>query len=124
MRPRSVGAPESPGVPARERAATHKRAAADTPATEDPTLVDPTVEGVEDPTLVDPGVEDPTREYPTVVDPAPDAPGRRSSRGLDRREIQDLDIAEPPTVRLGRSRARPPADGAEDQLTMRLDRPD
>ena len=65
------------------------------------------------------------------------------SRPLDRREIQELDIAEPPTARLGRSaaatppqeedaepeprsegtRSQPP-DPNDDQLTIRLDRPD
>jgi hypothetical protein len=70
---------------------------------------------------------------PPVTDPtvvrAPDSPQAdrpRRSRGLDRREIQELDIAEPPTARLGRSRPRPrpAADDPEDQLTIRLDRPD
>jgi hypothetical protein len=73
---------------------------------------------------------------------APDPAGpiaARRSRLLDRREIQELDIAEPPTARLGRSappppRAspepedpeppRPPADPDDDQLTLRMDRPD
>jgi hypothetical protein len=82
-----------------------------------------------------------------------DAAARRA-RPLDRREIQELDIAEPPTARLGRSapaaphrpadpaavpevhpdpteaetlrnRTRePPPDPTDDQLTIRLDRPD
>ena len=66
----------------------------------------------------------------------------RRSRPLDRREIQELDIAEPPTARLGRSaaaappqeedaepgsrsdgkRSQPP-DPNDDQLTIRLERP-
>jgi len=70
---------------------------------------------------------------PPVTDPTvvrtPDAPPAdrpRRSRGLDRQEIQELDIAEPPTARLGRSRPRPrpAADDPEDQLTIRFDRPD
>jgi hypothetical protein len=81
-----------------------------------------------------------------------DAAARRA-RPLDRREIQELDIAEPPTARLGRpapaaphrpadrtavpedhpdpteaetlrDRTRePPPDPADDQLTIKLDRP-
>ncbi|MGH2893751.1 MAG: hypothetical protein ACRDPM_10880 [Solirubrobacteraceae bacterium] len=68
----------------------------------------------------------------------------RRARPLDRREIQELDIAEPPTARLGRSAPATPAPEAEsetdpparhegrrdrppdpndDQLTIRLDRP-
>ncbi|HTU95072.1 MAG TPA: hypothetical protein VMF14_04465 [Solirubrobacteraceae bacterium] len=61
----------------------------------------------------------------------------RRGRLLDRREIQELDIAEPPTARLGRS-ASPlpsplpgtddgsdgPPDPSDEQLTIRLDRPD
>jgi hypothetical protein len=77
-------------------------------------------------------------------------PGRgergRRSRGLDRREIQDLEISEPPTARLGRAgrkpapqseptverrprrqetepESEPEPDDAGDQLTIRLDRP-
>jgi hypothetical protein len=74
------------------------------------------------------------------------------TRPLDRREIQELEIAEPPTARLGRSapagprrpepapapddepdqseaetlrqhEPAPPADADDDQLTIRLDRP-
>jgi hypothetical protein len=91
------------------------------------------------------------------ADPAGPVSARRT-RPLDRREIQELDIAEPPTARLGRSapaaphmpgshgeaetqapapepdpaeaetqrqpaRPRPP-DPSDDQLTIRLDRPD
>jgi hypothetical protein len=73
----------------------------------------------------------------------------RRARPLDRREIQELDIAEPPTARLSRSApvapAAPPAppappgaepeaghgaqrttppDSGDDQLTVRMDRPD
>ena len=91
------------------------------------------------------------------ADPAGPVRARRA-RPLDRREIQELDIAEPPTARLSRSapatprgsgvspeteppppspepdpaeaetqqqRARPePADSTDEQLTIRLDRPD
>jgi hypothetical protein len=91
-------------------------------------------------------------------DELPDPTGAvsaRRTRPLDRREIQELDIAEPPTARLGRSElAAPhgpgapgaaasadqpdpaeaetlhertgnrPADPNDDQLTIRLDRPD
>jgi hypothetical protein len=68
---------------------------------------------------------------------------RRRPRPLDRREIQELDIAEPPTARLGRSAPAAPApqtgaepdtgrratrtsppDPSDDQVTIRLDRPD
>lgn len=74
-------------------------------------------------TVVRPAPPNPPRDPTTVVAPppaqaagehrprslgepgarpgAPDASGAR--RGLDRTEIQDLDIAEPPTARLGRS---------------------
>jgi hypothetical protein len=74
--------------------------------------------------------------------PAGAVPSRRI-RPLDRREIQKLDIAEPPTARLGRSapatppgeappvpeappkaKRTPPPDPGEDQLTIRMDRPD
>jgi hypothetical protein len=76
----------------------------------------------------------------------PDASAQRRRRPLDRREIQELEIEEPPTARLGRSAAaQPPAapepasapapeapterrtrrpDPDDDQLTIRLDRPD
>jgi hypothetical protein len=77
-------------------------------------------------------------EDPTLRSPAAGA-GRR---GLDPREIAELELADPPTARL--SRAKPPprpdlhrhedpparADGdsdpspsGEDQLTLRFDRP-
>jgi hypothetical protein len=74
-------------------------------------------------------------------DPSAAASARRR-RPLDRREIQELDIAEPPTARLGRSaqatpppeadaEPEPPSEGKrvqppdpnDDQLTIRLDRP-
>jgi hypothetical protein len=83
-------------------------------------------------------------EPPGSGEPAGRAERSTGSRGLDRREIQDLDISEPPTARLGRA-ARKPArqpdptadrrppqpdpesqpepDDAGDQLTIRLDRP-
>ena len=86
----------------------------------------------------------------------PRAGARRRPRPLDRREIQELDIAEPPTATPGPRRLRPrlagpgeaeaaappdhpdpseaetrrerprerPADPNDDQLTIRLDRPD
>ena len=80
------------------------------------------------------------RSISAAPDPAPAVSGSRA-RLLDRREIQELDIAEPPTARLGRSapagpsaQAPPepegpeppgaPADPGDDQLTIRLDRPD
>jgi hypothetical protein len=75
--------------------------------------------------------------------PAAEPPPARPSAPLDRREIQDLDLAEPPTARLGRTRPAPPRPGPEpdpeppterqgrgrpdavdDPLTLRLDRPD
>jgi hypothetical protein len=63
-------------------------------------------------------------DRPPARRPAAEPP--RPARGLDRREIQDLDIAEPPAPRLGRS--RPPAPNADDadaddHLTLPLDRP-
>jgi hypothetical protein len=101
------------------------------------------------------------RARPRSIRDSPDPSGSvsaRRSRPLDRREIQELDIAEPPTARLSRSepaaahgrgesppapptapadqsdpseaetqrqrtRDRPP-DPNDDQLTIRLDRPD
>jgi hypothetical protein len=102
--------------------------------------------------------EAPTRRVrPRSISDTPDPAGAvsaRRTRPLDRREIQELDIAEPPTARLGRSapatpppdagappEARPPdtptppearpqdtptppSDPDEDQLTLRMDRPD
>jgi hypothetical protein len=101
--------------------------------------------------------ETPTqRARPRSIRDSPDPGGEvsaRRTRALDRREIQDLDIAEPPTARLGRSApgaprspdepagpesdpadpseaetrqqraADRPADPNDDQLTIRLDRP-
>ena len=76
------------------------------------------------------GIEEPPTQ---TLAPTPESDRSRRSRGLDRREIEELDLAEPPTARLGRSRppARPrpephPEDpeDPEDQLTIRLDRPD
>ncbi len=76
----------------------------------------------------------------TAETPGTQAPRRR--RPLDRREIRELELEEPPTARLGRSaRPQPPAspqpdpepptarlprrpDPDDDQLTIRLDRPD
>jgi hypothetical protein len=68
----------------------------------------------------------PTAATDASPPPAPAPPRRSRAAGLDRREIQELDIAEPPTARLTRSRQRirPPADDPDDQLTIRLDRPD
>jgi hypothetical protein len=100
------------------------------------------------------------RSRPRSIRDSPDPSGSvsaRRTRPLDRREIQDLDIAEPPTARLGRSEpaaphgpgepapatsATPadqpdpaeaetrqqrtttrPVDPDDDQLTIRLDRP-
>ena len=98
------------------------------------------------------------RSRPRSLSDSPDPSGpvsARRTRPLDRREIQELDIAEPPTARLGRSapaaphRAeepgttgshpaepdpdetptrqdptrKPPPDPSDDQLTIRLDRP-
>lgn len=106
------------------------------------------------------------REPPAVPDPTGPVSARRT-RPLDRREIQELDIAEPPTSRLRRSapaepptsrlrrsapaeppttregsapddppterlppestagaRPRQPRDPSDDELTIRLDRPD
>ena len=91
--------------------------------------------------------EAPTRRVrPRSISDTPDPAGAvsaRRTRPLDRREIQELDIAEPPTARLGRSapaipppdagavpEARPedtptpPPDPDEDQLTLRTNRPD
>ncbi len=95
--------------------------------------------------------EEPTQRVRPRSIATPDEPrglsapvSARRSRPLDRREIQELDIAEPPTARLGRSAAatppaepdadaepesradgtRPqPSDPSDDQLTIRLDRP-
>jgi hypothetical protein len=88
--------------------------------------------------------EEPTRRVrPRSIRARPD----RSARALDRREIQDLDLEEPPTARLGRpapatqepepataehepepptqrQSQRPPRPDPDDQLTIRLDRPD
>jgi hypothetical protein len=95
--------------------------------------------------------EAPTRRVRprSVGDPGSPPPGR-NSRPLDRREIQELQLEEPPTARLGRSAAAQPAarpqteppepepeppeppterqtrrgpDAGDDQLTIRLDRP-
>ena len=108
--------------------------------------------------------EAPTRRTPPAPRDPSEAPTQRvrpralsdgQTRPLDRREIQELDIAEPPTARLGRSappapagpgepggtpaadppdptkaetrreRTRQrPADPDDDQLTIRMDRPD
>jgi hypothetical protein len=59
-------------------------------------------------------------------EPPPDGADRpRPGSRLDRREIQELDIAEPPTARLGRQKPKAPkADATDDQLTIPLDRPD
>ncbi len=85
--------------------------------------------------------EAPTRRVrPHSISAAPPA---RRARPLDRSEIQELDIAEPPTARLGRSappappvqpsaepepgdggRRTSPPDPDDDQLTIRMDRPD
>jgi hypothetical protein len=94
IRPRSVGAPaETPPSPGRREA---------TPGTA------------------------PGRHRATPA-PPPDGPGAAATPPpgrLDRREIQELDIAEPPTARLGRSRPRTARDDdAEDQVTVRLKRP-
>jgi hypothetical protein len=62
---------------------------------------------------------------PAQPPPPSDAARTRPAPRLDRREIQDLDIAEPPTARLGRRKPRAPkADETDDQLTIRLDRLD
>ena len=115
----------------------------------------------------DPSEAPTQRSRPRSIRDSPDPGGSvsaRRSRPLDRREIQELDIAEPPTARLGRSEPaaphgpgepapatpagsagaaapadqpdpseaetrqqrthdRPP-DPNDDQLTIRLDRPD
>ena len=76
---------------------------------------------------------------------APEPPPARRRRPLDRREIQEIELEEPPTARLRRSApARPPArpepddleppterqprrpgsDDSGEQLTVRMDRPD
>ena len=117
VRPRSIrGTGEPPTAPTQPAAP----ARAPAPARSEPAASEPA--GSEDPTL-------PQR--------------RRRTRGLDIGEIQELDIAEPPTARLGRpkpSRPGPPAGGPgspdgpggpggpggddpEDQRTLRLDRP-
>jgi hypothetical protein len=70
--------------------------------------------------------EQPTRQ---VTSSERDAGPRARRPPLDVREIAELDIAEPPTARLGRPApptAPPPsadAGDADDQLTLRLDRP-
>jgi hypothetical protein len=80
----------------------------------------------------------PDRDPPAAGDPDRDrsaGPEPRARGGFDRREIQDLDIAGPPTARLGRSAPKPdlkpeahrepppePEDPS-DQRTIRLDRP-
>ncbi|MGZ4176515.1 MAG: hypothetical protein ACXVUX_09880, partial [Solirubrobacteraceae bacterium] len=84
-----------------------------------------------DPRLAEP---DPRPAEPETRGARPDRP----ARALDRSEIQELELEEPPTARLGRSapatppeseapterqRARRP-DASDDQLTIRLDRPD
>jgi hypothetical protein len=99
--------------------------------------------------------EAPTRRVRSEA-PTGRARSEAPTRALDRREIQELDIAEPPTARLGRSapaaarspEAHPepepphpepdpaeaetqrqparsrPSDPSDEQLTIRLDRPD
>jgi hypothetical protein len=84
----------------------------------------------------------PSQPSRTAETPATQPPRRR--RPLDRREIQELELEEPPTARLGRSApAQPPTSPApetapeppterlpgrpdpdDDELTIRLDRPD
>ncbi len=94
--------------------------------------------------------EAPTRREPADASEAPtrrvrprSIGGAEDNRTLDRREIQELDIAEPPTARLERAKpAEPPTrpseptdrgdpepghrrpDPNDDQLTIRLDRGD
>jgi hypothetical protein len=112
----------------------------------------------EAPTRSDPSEAPTQRTRPRSLQdaPAPSGPvAARRSRPLDRREIQELDIAEPPTAQLGRSAPagphdpdqpavtehdpaehdpaeaatrqehvrKRPADPSDDQLTIRLDRP-
>ncbi len=50
----------------------------------------------------------------------PAEPPRRAA-GLDPREIQELDIAEPPTARIGARRPATPQPAPEDEPTIRLD---
>ena len=88
------------------------------------------------PAAPDPGraAQDRLRAEPETRVARPDRP----ARALDRREIRELELEEPPTARLGRSapatppeseapterqRARRP-EASDDQLTIRLDRPD
>jgi hypothetical protein len=68
------------------------------------------------------------RVRPRSIGDSPEPTGSvpaRSGRPLDRREIQDLDIAEPPTARLGRTEAPARHDPDEPaDPTIRMDRPD
>ncbi|MGZ4192506.1 MAG: hypothetical protein ACXVRW_08640 [Solirubrobacteraceae bacterium] len=106
VRPSSISAPPQPQSGGR------------VPAAPDPRLAEP----------------DPRPAEPETRGARPDRP----ARALDRSEIQELELEEPPTARLGRSapatppeseapterqRARRP-DASDDQLTIRLDRPD
>jgi hypothetical protein len=73
--------------------------------------------------------EAPTRRVrPRSIGDSPDPTGSvsaRRARPLDRREIQDLDIAEPPTARLHRTEPAALHDPDEPpDPTIRMDRPD
>jgi hypothetical protein len=88
----------------------------------------------------------PEASEPRRTSAPPAAEPSRRRRPLDRREIQELELEEPPTVRLGRSAParprdesapeadpeaatqrqsrRPDPDDSSDPLTIRMDRPD
>jgi hypothetical protein len=112
------------------------------PAPPPPALPEPS----EAPTRADPSEAPTRRARPRSIGASGERAGGppRPRRPLDRREIQEIELEEPPTARLGRSApARPPAppepetapeppterlprrpDPDDDQLTIRLDRPD
>jgi hypothetical protein len=113
VRPRSISRPSEPDTAPTQPLAPPGRAprpSSAPPAPPSPATT-PEPAGSEDPTL-------------------PQRP--RRSRGLDVREIQELDIAEPPTARIGRARPSRPSrprtdpphgDEPDDHATLRLDRP-
>ena len=106
--------------PPRRRATTAeaptRRAAAAPPPSEAPTrrvAAPPTSEA---PARPDPSEAPTQRSRPRSIRDSPDPSGpvsARRSRPLDRREIRELDIAEPPTARLGRSEPAAPHGAGE-----------
>ena len=99
VRARRVAAPPPSEAPTR-------RAAAAPPPSEAPTRRVAAPPPSEAPARPDPSEAPTQRSRPRSIRDSPDPSGpvsARRSRPLDRREIQELDIAEPPTARLGRS---------------------